>query len=63
LYDKFVGFVADLEKVGKSISATQNSYTDAMNKLQNGSGNLVSRVENLRKLGAKTTKELPGNSD
>lgn len=60
LYDKFVGFVADLEKIGKNISATQNSYTDAMNKLQTGSGNLVSRVENLRKLGAKTTKELPG---
>ena len=63
LYDKFVGFVADLEKIGKNISATQNSYTDAMNKLQTGSGNLVSRVENLRKLGAKTTKELPGNSE
>ena len=63
LYDKFVGFVADLEKIGKSISATQNSYTEAMNKLQTGSGNLVSRVENLRKLGAKTTKELPGNSE
>lgn len=63
LYDKFVGFVADLEKIGKNISATQNSYTDAMNKLQNGSGNLVSRVENLRKLGAKTTKELPGGSE
>ncbi len=60
LYDKFVGFVADLEKIGKNISATQNSYTDAMNKLQTGSGNLVSRVENLKKLGAKTTKGLPG---
>jgi DNA recombination protein RmuC len=58
LYDKFVGFVTDLEKVGKSISAAQSNYSDAMNKLQNGSGNLVSRVENLKKLGAKTTKEL-----
>lgn len=63
LYDKFVGFVADLEKIGKNISATQNSYTDAMNKLQTGSGNLIGKVENLRKLGAKTTKELPGNSE
>jgi DNA recombination protein RmuC len=62
LYDKFVGFVADLEKIGKNISATQNSYTDAMNKLQTGSGNLVSRVENLRKLGAKTSKELTGGT-
>lgn len=62
LYDKFVGFVADLEKVGKSISAAQNNYSDAMNKLQTGSGNLIGKVENLRKLGAKTTKELPGDN-
>jgi len=62
LYDKFVGFVTDLEKVGKSISAAQNNYSDAMNKLNTGSGNLVSRVENLKKLGAKTTKELPGDN-
>ena len=59
LYDKFVGFVADLEKIGKNLSATQNSYSDAMSKLHTGSGNLVSRVESIRKLGAKTTKELP----
>jgi len=59
LYDKFVGFISDLEKVGKGISATQNNYNDAMNKLHSGSGNLVSRVENIKKLGAKTTKELP----
>jgi DNA recombination protein RmuC len=59
LYDKFVGFISDLEKVGKGISATQNNYNDAMNKLHTGSGNLVSRVENIKKLGAKTTKELP----
>lgn len=59
LYDKFVGFVADLEKIGKNLSATQNSYSDAMNKLHTGSGNLLGKVENLKKLGAKTSKELP----
>lgn len=59
LYDKFVGFVADLEKIGKNIVSTQLSYNDAMNKLNSGSGNLVSRAENLKKLGAKTTRELP----
>jgi len=59
LHDKFVGFIADMEKIGKGISATQNNYNDAMNKLHTGSGNLVSRVENIKKLGAKTTKELP----
>ncbi|HSH20481.1 MAG TPA: DNA recombination protein RmuC [Draconibacterium sp.] len=59
LYDKFVGFITDMEKIGKGISSTQNNYNDAMNKLHTGNGNLVSRVENIKKLGAKTAKELP----
>ena len=59
LYDKFVGFISDMERIGKSISSTQSTYNDAMNKLHTGSGNLVSRVESIKKLGAKTTKELP----
>jgi len=59
LYDKFVGFISDMEKMGKSISNTQSTYNDAMIKLHTGSGNLVSRVESIKKLGAKTTKDLP----
>jgi len=59
LYDKFVGFISDMEKMGKSISNSQSTYNDAMSKLHTGSGNLVSRVESIKKLGAKTTKELP----
>ncbi|TNF44311.1 MAG: DNA recombination protein RmuC [Bacteroidetes bacterium] len=59
LYDKFVGFIADMEKMGRSITNTQSTFNDAMNKLLTGSGNLVSRVESIKKLGAKTTKELP----
>lgn len=59
LYDKFVGFIADMEKIGKNISATQSTYNDAMNKLNTGSGNLIKRAESIRKLGAKATKELP----
>lgn len=56
LYDKFVAFSEDLIKVGKSLNATQSSYKDAMNKLVEGKGNLVNRAENIRKLGAKTSK-------
>jgi DNA recombination protein RmuC len=59
LYDKFVGFIADMEKIGNNLRTTQGSYNDAMNKLSTGSGNLVNRAENIRKLGAKATKELP----
>ncbi|MBT3561069.1 DNA recombination protein RmuC [Flavobacteriaceae bacterium] len=59
LYDKFEGFVSDLIKVGNNINSSQSSYQDAMNKLSEGKGNLVSKVENLKKLGAKTKKNLP----
>jgi DNA recombination protein RmuC len=59
LYDKFVGFISDMGKIGKSISSAQSNFDDAMTKLQTGSGNLVGRVENIKKLGAKTSKELP----
>jgi DNA recombination protein RmuC len=59
LYDKFVGFIADMENIGKNLDTTRKTYDLALNKLQTGSGNLVKRVENMKKLGAKATKELP----
>ena len=59
LYDKFVGFISDMETIGKNLSTTQKTYESAVNKLHTGSGNLVRRVENIKKLGAKATKELP----
>lgn len=59
LYDKFVGFIEDMESVGKSIESTRKNYEMASNKLYLGSGNLVKRAENIKKLGAKTTKDLP----
>lgn len=59
LYDKFVGFVEDLTRVGSNLQATQKVYEEAVNKLQNGKGNLISRVENLKKLGLKPAKSLP----
>jgi DNA recombination protein RmuC len=59
LYDKFVSFISDMESIGKSLDSTRKTYDQATNKLYSGSGNLVKRAENIRKLGAKTTKELP----
>ena len=59
LYDKFVAFISDMESIGKSMDSTRKTYDQAVNKLYSGSGNLVKRAENIRKLGAKTTKELP----
>lgn len=59
LYDKFVGFVIDLEKIGKNIHQVQESYEEAMKKLSTGSGNLINKAESIRKLGVKTSKRLP----
>jgi DNA recombination protein RmuC len=59
LYDKFEGFVADLVKVGNKIKDSKIEYDNAMSKLVDGSGNLINRVENLKKMGAKAKKALP----
>ena len=59
LYDKFIGFVTDLENVGKGIDNARKSYDAAFGKLSTGKGNLVRLSENLRELGASTTKKLP----
>ena len=54
LYDKFVGFLADMENIGKHINLTQKAHDDAFKKLQYGNGNLIGKVEKIKKLGAKT---------
>jgi DNA recombination protein RmuC len=58
LYDKFVGFVDDLKTIGKHLESGQTSYQAAMNKLTDGKGNLIRKVELLKELGAKTSKKL-----
>ena len=60
LYDKFVGFTEDLIDLGKRLNQTRNSYDGAMNKLQDGRGNLVRQAERIRELGARNSKNLPG---
>jgi len=59
LYDKFVGFVDDMEKLGQRIDQAQTSYHDAFNKLKTGKGNLIRTAEKVRELGVKPSKTLP----
>ncbi len=61
LYDKFANFVSDLEAVGKSLRAADQSYATAMKKLSEGRGNLLRQVEMLKQLGIRTSKSLPRN--
>lgn len=62
LYDKFVNFVEDLQLVGQRLDSVHNAYEAAMYKLADGkrySQTLIGRAEKLRKLGARTSKQLP----
>ena len=58
MYDKMVGFAESFKKVGTQLQTLNNSYESAHKQLSEGSGNLLGRVENLKRLGAKATKNL-----
>ncbi len=59
LYDKFVNFYNDLLDVGKRLDSAKDSYENAMKKIHDGRGNLISGVEKMKQLGAKASKTLP----
>ncbi len=59
LYDKFVGFVENLERIGKNIDQAKNSYNDAFKQLSSGNDNLIVQTQKLKNLGIKNKKNLP----
>jgi DNA recombination protein RmuC len=58
LYEKFVGFLDDMEKIERGISQVDGAYKNAINKLKTGSGNLIRRTENMKKLGLNPKKQI-----
>ena len=58
MYDKFHGFITDMEGIGKSIRSTQDSYDKALNKLSTGRGNLTVTADKIKRLGAKADKQI-----
>ncbi|MDX5326184.1 MAG: DNA recombination protein RmuC [Bacteroidota bacterium] len=62
LYDKFVGLVEDLDKLGGQLETVDKTYKRAVGKLSEGRGNLIRKVEELRRMGADTSKRLPDSS-
>jgi DNA recombination protein RmuC len=61
LYEKFAGFVTDMELIGDSLRKTDKHYGEAMKKLADGRGNLIRQVEMLKELGLRTNKSIPKN--
>ena len=58
MYDKFVGFLGDMDSIGRNINQTQSAYNTALNKLSEGRGNLTTTAEKIKKLGAKADKQI-----
>ncbi|MDE1149397.1 MAG: DNA recombination protein RmuC [Azospirillaceae bacterium] len=61
LFDKFVGFLEDMRSLGTQLDRVHKSYGGAMAKLSTGTGNLVRQVEQLKDMGAKTSKAIPAD--
>ncbi len=59
LYDKFVLFLDNFETIGKKINEANNTYQTAMKQLATGRGNVVGKIEELKKIGANASKQLP----
>ena len=63
MYDKLVGFVEELKKVGSYLQKAQESYDTSMNRLSTGRGNVIKRADNIVKLGLKPKKKLSISSE
>lgn len=58
LYDKFVGYLDDMDKLDRALGTARKTYDNARRKLVDGSGNIVRRSEDLKQLGAATSKQI-----
>lgn len=59
LYDKFVSFIEELEKVGRNLNRANEAYTHAVGQLRTGRGNIVRQVTQLKDMGITPKKSLP----
>ncbi len=59
MYDKFVGFLTDMDSIGRNLKQSQDAYDKAINKLSEGRGNLTATAERIKGLGAKANKQIP----
>ncbi len=61
LYDKFISFINSLSDIGSNLKKAENSYMQALQKLHTGKGNIISKLEKIKQLGAKTSKQIPAH--
>jgi len=63
MYEKLVGFVDEMNKVGTHLQKAQDSFDISINRLKTGRGNLIKRAENIVALGVKPKKLLSIQSE
>ena len=61
MYDKFAGFVDDLNEIKARLDQADNAWHNAENKLKTGRGNLLRQADTLKQLGARNSKQLPSD--
>jgi DNA recombination protein RmuC len=61
IYDKLFGFVESMDGLGKALGTAYRQYDKAMNQLARGNGNVLRQAEQLKMLGAKTSRAMPGH--
>lgn len=59
LLDKFVGFVESLNDIGTHLARANASQQQALKRLSEGQGSLVSQAQALSRLGVRSKKPLP----
>jgi DNA recombination protein RmuC len=62
LHDQFVLLLESLDSIGNYLHKTQEAYSKARERLQTGRGNLVKKVDDIRRLGAKTKKSISSSA-
>ncbi|MFN5323467.1 MAG: DNA recombination protein RmuC [Bacteroidota bacterium] len=64
LYDKFVAFLEQMNKMSEGLDTARSAYKAAMDHLSTGSkkgSTIIGRFENIRQLEAKANKKMPPN--
>lgn len=61
MYDKFRGFMEEMEKIGKQLATCHSTYDGALLKLTQGRGNLIAQAEQLKELGVQVKKDMPSS--
>lgn len=59
LYDKFVLLYEGMQSTNDLIKKLSDSHNESLKRVSEGRGNLILKVEELRQMGAKTSKTLP----